>query len=472
MLVCFFVAFASLNGEKGDGFFMETNELMIRSIKKLIVKGEISALRDILVEMNEVDIASIMEELEIADKLFVYRILPKDLSAEVFAYLEPDSQTDLIKRINDAELERLLDEMFLDDTVDFLEEMPANVVTRVLAHSDPETRKLINRFLNYPEDCAGSIMTIEMVQLHTNFTAAQAIEQIRKTGVDKETVYTCYCTDRERRLLGSVPLLSLLLCDENALVGDIMEDDKQLISVNTLDDREVVVDVVKKYDLLSVPVVDNENRLVGIITVDDIVDVIEEETTEDFEKMALLAPSDDEYLKTGVFKLAKNRILWLLILMISGTFTGKIIEGYETLLAGFVALTASMPMLMGTGGNAGSQVSTLIIRGLAVGEIEIKDYFKIVFKELRVAMVCGAVLGAANILRMYLFCDGTFDVFLVVSLAMFCAIVVAKLIGCSLPIFAKLVKLDPALMAGPLIATLVDIITLVIYFGLAKAFLL
>jgi magnesium transporter len=251
-----------------------------------------------------------------------------------------------------------------------------------------------------------------------------------------------------------------------------MEDEAQLITVNTLDDREMVAEIAGKYDLLSVPVVDNENRLVGIITIDDIVDVIEEETTEDFEKMALLAPSDDEYLKTGVFKLAKNRILWLLILMISGTFTGKIIEGYETLLAGFVALTASMPMLMGTGGNAGSQVSTLIIRGLAVGEIEIKDYLKIILKELRVAAVCGFVLGVANILRMYLFCEGTLEVFLVVSLAMFCAIIVAKLIGCSLPIFAKIVKLDPALMAGPMIATLVDIVTLVIYFGLAKVFLL
>ncbi len=454
---------------------MEINEIydaLLAQIEEHVSKGEISFLREILTEINVVDTAQIMEELADKNRLAVFRVLPKDISAEVFSYLEPDTQADIVRMITDAELERLLDEMFLDDTVDFLEEVPANVVTRVLAHSDPETRKLINRFLKYPEDCAGSLMTIEMVHLRTSLTAAQAIEKIRKTGVDKETVYTCYCIDREHHLLGSVPLLSLLLCDENTLVGDIMEDDAQLISVNTLDDREYVVEVVKKYDLLSVPVVDNENRLVGIITVDDIVDVIEEEVTEDFEKMALLAPSDDEYLKTGVFKLARNRILWLLILMISGTFTGKIIEGYETLLAGFVALTASMPMLMGTGGNAGSQVSTLIIRGLAVGEIEIKDYLKIVFKELRVASICGLVLGIANIIRMYLFCDGTLEVFLVVSLAMFCAIVVAKLIGCSLPIFAKIVKLDPALMAGPMIATLVDIVTLVIYFGLAKAFLI
>ena len=451
---------------------MENIELLLEQINELIQKGEISALRELLTELNVVDIAQIIEEIEQSDRLPVFRVLPKDLSAEVFAYLETDTQAELVRMINDAELERLLDEMFLDDTVDFLEEVPANVVTRVLAHSAPEARKLINRFLKYPEDCAGSIMTIEMVQLHTSFTAAQAIEQIRKTGVDKETVYTCYCTDRERHLLGSIPLLSLLLCDENELVGDIMEDDAQLISVNTLDDREEVADIVKKYDLLSVPVVDNENRLVGIITVDDIVDVIEEETTEDFEKMASLAPSDNEYLKTGVLKLAKNRIPWLLILMISGTFTGKIIEGYETLLSGFVALTASMPMLMGTSGNAGQQISTLMIRGLAVGEIELRDYFRVVFKELRVAAICGLVLGIANIGRMYLFCDGTLDVYLVVSLAMFFAVIVAKLIGCSLPIFAKLIRLDPALMAGPLISTLLDMITLSIYFALAKVFLL
>ena len=451
---------------------MENFEILLEQITELAEKGEISALREMLSEINVVDVALLIEELETKNRLRTFRVLPKDISAEVFSYLEPETQAELVRSISDSVLERLFDEIFLDDTVDFLEEVPASVVTRVLAHSDPETRKLINRFLKYPEDCAGSLMTIEMVHLRTSLTAAEAIDKIRKTGVDKETVYTCYCIDREHHLLGSIPLLSLLLCEQDTLVGDIMEDDAQLISVNTHDDREYVADIVKKYDLLSVPVVDNENRLVGIITVDDIVDVIEEETTEDFEKMALLAPSDDEYLKTGVFKLAKNRILWLLILMISGTFTGKIIEGYETLLAGFVALTASMPMLMGTGGNAGSQVSTLIIRGLAVGEIEIRDYLKIVFKELRVASICGAVLAAANILRMYLFCEGTLQVFLVVSIAMFCAIVVAKLIGCSLPIFAKIVKLDPALMAGPMIATLVDIVTLVIYFGLAKLFLI
>ncbi len=439
---------------------------------ELLEAGKFGTLKSELAELNEVDIAEFFGELEQKQQLLVFRILPKDISAEVFAYLEPDDQMNVVNSITDRELSELVDELFLDDTVDFLEEVPANVVTRVLKNADKETRQLINRFLSYPENSAGSMMTIEMVQLHDNLTVAQAIENIRRTGIDKETIYTCYCIDKARHLVGTVGLSELIFNEDSTLLSEIMEDAASLISVNTLDDQEYVADIVRKYDLLSVPVTDNENRLVGIITIDDVVDVIEEEVTEDFEKMAAMTPSDDEYLKTGIFKLAKNRILWLLILMISGTFTGMIIEGYEALLSGFVALTASMPMLMGTAGNAGSQVSTLIIRGLAVGEIEIKDYFKIVLKELRVSAVCGLVLATANIIRMYFFSEGTIEVFLVVSLAMLIAIIVSKLIGCSLPIFAKIVKLDPALMAGPMIATLVDIVTLVIYFALAKAFLI
>lgn len=448
------------------------DEMNFEMLNELLAAGKFGTLKSELNELNEVDIAEFFGSLEPKQQLLVFRILSKDMSAEVFAYLEPDDQINIVNLITDRELSELVDELFLDDTVDFLEEVPANVVTRVLKAADKETRQLINRFLSYPENSAGSIMTIEMVQLHDYLTVEEAIENIRRTGIDKETIYTCYCIDKARHLVGTIDLSELIFNDGNTLLSDIMEEDASLISVNTHDDQEYVAEIVTKYDLLSVPVTDKENRLVGIVTIDDVIDVIEEEVTEDFEKMAAMTPSDDEYLKTGVFKLAKNRIVWLLILMISGTFTGKIIEGYETLLAGFVALTASMPMLMGTGGNAGSQASTLIIRGLAVGEIEIKDYFKIVMKELRVAAVCGVVLGAANILRMYLFSEGSFEVFLVVSLAMFIAIVVAKLIGCSLPIFAKIVKLDPALMAGPMIATLVDIVTLVIYFALAKVFLL
>ena len=352
-----------------------------------------------------------------------------------------------------------------------LEEVPANVVRRVLAKADSETRCLINRFLKYPENSAGSIMTIEMVELHDFFTVGQAIEHIRSTAVDKETVYTCFCIDDKRHLIGTVALHTLLMAKDNELIRDIMDTDSQLICVNTLDDQEKVADIARKYDLLSVPVVDNEARLVGIITIDDIVDVIEDENTEDFEKMAMLHPSDDNYLKTGVFKLAKNRILWLLVLMVSATFTGKIIENYENMLAAVAGLTACIPMLMDTGGNAGNQVSTLIIRGLALGEIHPKDYLKIVFKEIRVALICGLTLAAVNIGRMMLFSSGGMPVYLVVSAAMVCAVIVAKIIGCTLPIIAKMIKLDPALMAGPMITTIVDMVTLLIYFALAKAFL-
>lgn len=448
------------------------NEILFENIGTLLANGEIAKLRELLCEMNVVDIALLTEELEPLQRLRVFRILPKDISADVFSYLETETQTELVNMINDSELERLLDELFLDDTVDFLEEVPANVVTRVLAKADPETRTLINRFLKYPEDSAGSIMTIEMVQLRDSLTAGQAIEHIRKTGVDKETIYTCYCTDASRHLLGTVHLVDLLLCDESTTVGDIMQDDAQLIAVSTLDDQEDVADLVRKYDLLSVPVVDNEYRLVGIVTVDDVVDVIEEENTEDFEKMALLLPSDEGYLKTGVFKLAKNRIVWLLILMVSATFTGKLIDSFEGMLAVVTGLTACIPMLMDTGGNSGNQVSTLIIRGLALGELAPKDYFRIVWKEIRVALLCGLTLAAVNMLRMFLFSSGSTTVFFVVSLAMFCAVVFAKLIGCTLPIAAKLIHLDPALMAGPMITTIVDLVTLAVYFSLAKAFIM
>lgn len=444
---------------------------ILENISALLAEGKLADLREQLCDMNVVDIAQAMESLPEDELLRIFRILPKDISADVFSYLEPDSQAQLLNLITDTELENLLDDMFLDDTVDFLEEVPANVVRRVLAKADSETRCLINRFLKYPENSAGSIMTIEMVELHDFFTVGQAIEHIRSTAVDKETVYTCFCIDDKRHLIGTVALYTLLMAKDNELIRDIMDTDSQLICVNTLDDQEKVADIARKYDLLSVPVVDNEARLVGIITIDDIVDVIEDENTEDFEKMAMLHPSDDNYLKTGVFKLAKNRILWLLVLMVSATFTGKIIENYENMLAAVAGLTACIPMLMDTGGNAGNQVSTLIIRGLALGEIHPKDYLKIVFKEIRVALICGLTLAAVNIGRMMLFSSGGMPVYLVVSAAMVCAVIVAKIIGCTLPIIAKMIKLDPALMAGPMITTIVDMVTLLIYFALAKAFL-
>lgn len=445
---------------------------ILENISAMLSQGKLAELREELCEMNVVDIAQAMESLPSEELLRVFRILPKDISADVFSYLESDSQTQLVSLITDSELENLLDEMFLDDTVDFLEEVPAGVVRRVLKKADSETRKLINRFLKYPENSAGSIMTIEMVELHDHLTVGQAIESIRATAVDKETVYTCLCIDEKRHLIGTVALHSLLVCKDDELISDVMDTDSQLICVNTLDDQEQVADMARKYDLLSVPVVDNEGRLVGIITIDDIVDVIEEENTEDFEKMAMLRPSEDNYLKTGVLSLAKNRIIWLLVLMVSATFTGKIIENYESMLAAVAGLTAAIPMLMGTSGNAGNQVSTLIIRGLALGELSPKDYFKILFKELRVALICGVILAAVNMLRMFLFSSGGTYVALVVSGSILCAVTVSKIIGCTLPIVAKLIKLDPALMAGSMITTIMDMITLAIYFALANAFLL
>ncbi len=451
------------------------NENEFGGLYKLLAKNKLKELRDELSEMAYADIAEFIMDLD-DDKLAVkiFRILPKDISADVFSYLETDSQTVIVQSITDSEIERLMDDLYVDDAVDFLEEVPANIVRRVLANTDKETREIINRFLKYPENSAGSVMTIEMVELHDRLTVAEAIKSIRRTGVDKETIYTCYVIDDKRHLVGTIPLRRLLLNDEETRITDIMSDDEQLIFVRTMDDQEEVAAIAKKYDLLSVPVTDTEDRLVGIITIDDIIDIIDEEATEDFEKMASLTPSEDEYLKSGVFSLAKNRIGWLLVLMIASTFTGQIIEGFENQLATIAGLTACIPMLMGTGGNSGNQVSTLIIRGLALGEVKIKDYFKVLWKEIRVSLMVGITLAVANFGRMFLvrFITGddvTNSVILVVSLSVAAVVVVSKTIGCTLPIVAKLLKLDPALMAGPLITTLVDTISLVIYFALTKA---
>ena len=450
------------------------NENVFGGLYKLLAKNKLKELRDELTDMAYPDIAEFIMDMD-DDKLAVkiFRILPKDISADVFAYLETDSQTVIVQSITDSEIERLMDDLYVDDAVDFLEEVPANIVRRVLANTDKETRDIINRFLKYPDGCAGSVMTIEMVELHDRSTVAEAIKSIRRSGVDKETIYTCYVRDDKRHLVGTIPLRRLLLNEEDTPLTEIMSDDEQLIYVHTMDDQEHVAAIAKKYDLLSVPVVDNESRLVGIITIDDIVDIIDEEATEDMEKMALLTPSEDEYLKTNVFTLAKNRIGWLLVLMIASTFTGQIIEGFENQLATIAGLTACIPMLMGTGGNSGNQVSTLIIRGLALGEVHIKDYFRVLWKEIRVSLMVGIILAVANYGRMLVLnlmgSDTSSSVILVVSLSVAAVVVVSKTIGCTLPIVAKLLKLDPALMAGPLITTLVDTISLVIYFSLAKA---
>ncbi len=441
---------------------------------ELVEHNKLKELKAHLIEMNYVDIAEFIMLIENEKTaVMVFRIMPKDMSADVFAYLDAEWQQLIVQSISDKEIARIMDDLFVDDAVDFLEEVPASVVRRVLANTDKETRETINRFLEYPENSAGSVMTIEMVELHDRITVKEAINHIRATGVDKETIYTCYCIDDKRHLVGILPLRRLLLNPEDKLVREIMDDDEQIISVRTLDDQETVAALAKKYDLLSVPVVDKEGRLVGIITIDDIVDIIEEEATEDFEKMASLRPSEDEYLKTKVLRLAKNRIPWLLILMISSTLTGQIIEGFENKLAVIAGLTACIPMLMGTGGNSGSQASTLIIRGLALGEIRIRDYFRVLWKEIRVSVICGAVLALANWPRMLIVRAVTGNetensVILVVCLSLLCVVIVAKVMGCTLPIIAKLLKLDPALMTGPVMSTVVDAVSLLIYFAFAN----
>ena len=435
----------------------------------LVEGGKKAELRGAMNMLNEVDIAEYLETLENEKMLMVFRLLPKDISAEVFSYMDNDQRTRIMEAMGDAEAMRLIDDMFIDDAVDFLEELPASVVRRMLQGCDEEKRRLLNQFLRYPENSAGSIMTIEYMEFHTGTTVGQAMAEIRRTGVDKETINTLYILDTGRQLIGTVGLRKLLLATDDRLVEELMNT--QLISVHTTDDQEIVADTVRKYDLLSIPVVDHENRLVGIITVDDIVDVIEEENTEDFEKMAALLPSDDEYLKTSIFAMAKNRLPWLLIMMISAVFTGQIVTHFENVLSSAagvgVALVASIPMLMGTGGNCGSQASTLTIRGLALGEIEFKDIFRVLWREVRVALMLGVVLAIANFLIMSFITVKNTQVALVVSMAMFVTVLIAKTIGCSLPLLAKLVHLDPALMASPIITTIVDAASLLVLFSIA-----
>lgn len=439
----------------------------------LLDSGRRAELRGALNMLNEVDIADYLETLDNEKMLCVFRLLPKDISADVFAYMDNDQRTRIMAAMDDAEAMRLIDDMFIDDAVDFLEELPAGVVKRMLQGCDEKKRQLINQFLRYPENSAGSIMTIEYMEFHLGTTVGQAMAEIRRTGVDKETINTLYIIDESRKLLGTVGLRKLILSKDDKLVDELMN--AQAISVHTTDDQEVVADTVRKYDLLSIPVVDHEDRLVGIITVDDIVDVIEEENTEDFEKMAALLPSDDEYLKTSVFDMAKNRLPWLLIMMIFSTLTGMIITHFENLLSSSggigVALMASVPLLMGTGGNCGSQASTLAIRGLALGEIEFKDMFRVLWREIRVALILGVVLSVVNYLRIWFLTPDNRSVALVVSLAMFMTILIAKAIGCTLPLLAKAIHVDPALMASPIITTVVDAASLTVLFTVATRML-
>lgn len=426
-------------------------------------------LKEILNEMYPADIASLFEDLPKNTLPVLFRILAKELAAEVFVELNADTQELLIEGFSDNELKEVLDELYIDDTVDIIEEMPANVVKRILMHSDSETRASINQILNYPKDSAGSIMTTEFIDLKANMTVEDAFTRIRRIAIDRETIYTCYVTDANRKLIGLVSVKDLLLADYSCKIEEIMETN--LIHVNTMDDKEEVAQKFGKYDFLALPVVDKEERLVGIVTVDDAIDVIQEETTEDIEKMAAITPSDKPYMQTGVFTTWKNRIPWLMLLMISSTFTSMIISGYESQLATCAVLTAFIPMLMDTAGNAGSQTSVAIIRALSLNEIAFKDLFKIMGKELLVALLCGISIFAVNFVKLMLFDRVGFEVSMVVSLTLLSTVILAKFTGCILPMLAKKVGFDPAVMASPFITTIVDAMSLMIYFNIAVTIL-
>ena len=450
----------------------ERNVTLDDTIVALAEQKKYSTLRDILVTMNPADAAALFDETEERLLPLLFRLLPKDMAAETFVEMEPDSQELLIHGFSDSELKEVVDELYVDDAVDLVEEMPANVVRRILRQADPETRKLINNILKYPDDSAGSMMTTEYVDLLPTMTVEDSIKRIRRTGTDKETINICYVIDDGRHLLGIVSIRTLILAEEDEMVSDVMTEN--VISVGTLTDQEDATAMFSKYDLTVLPVVDNENRLVGIITVDDALDVLETETTEDIEIMGGMTPTDKPYLKTSVWETFKARFPWLLLLMISATFTGQIITSFENSLAVAAVLTAYIPMLMDTGGNSGSQASVTVIRGISLNDIEFKDYFKVLWKEIRVAVICGVALAAANFVKLMLVDrmlfhnpDITVTVAAVICLTMVCTILVAKVVGCTLPMLAEKLGFDPAVMSSPFITTIVDALSLLIYFRFA-----
>lgn len=434
-------------------------------VKELLETKQYTKLRQMLADMNSADIAVILEELPEEELLKIFRILPKSMAADVFSYLEVEHQQSLITSMSEKDAAGIIDNLMADDATDLLEEMPANIVKKILSNASAETRRDINHLLRYPEDSAGSIMTVEYVDLKENMTVEEAIARIRQIGVDSETINICYVLDAKRKLLGTVALRYLLISPSDAIIGEIMHEN--VIFINTLMDQEEVARQFQKYDFTAMPVVDNEERLVGIITVDDIVDIMEEEATEDMEKMAAIVPSDKPYMRTGVFETWKKRIPWLLLLMISATVTGKIITHYESALGSYVVLTAFIPMLMDTGGNAGGQSSVTIIRGLSLNEIEFKDIFAVIWKEARVAVLCGLTLAATNFVKVMLIDHVTMPVAAVVCLTLVVAVFFAKVVGCTLPMFAKKIGFDPAVMASPFITTIVDALSLAIYFQFA-----
>ena len=436
---------------------------------ELIETKQYTRLRQELAEMNDADIAAFLEHMDDEQMLKIFRILPKSMAADVFSYLEIDNQSSIITSLSEKDAANIIDNLMADDATDLIEEMPANVVKKLLANASPDTRRDINHLLRYPEDSAGSVMTVEYVDLNEDLTVKQAIERIRNIGIDSETINICYVLDSTRKLKGTVALRYVLLSKDDDIIGEIMHEN--VVSINTLMDQEEVARTFQKYDFTSMPVVDNEDRLVGIITVDDVVDIMEEEATEDMEKMAAIVPSDKPYMKTGVFETWKKRMPWLLLLMISATFTGSIIAGFEDALSSCTILVAYIPMLMDTGGNAGSQSSVTVIRGLSLGEIEFSDLLKVIWKEIRVAVLCGVVLSTANFAKLLLFDRVAIGVAAVVCLTLVCVVFLAKLVGCVLPMIAKKIGFDPAVMASPFITTIVDALSLLIYFGIASSLL-
>lgn len=438
---------------------------MNKKFLTLIEEEKYTEARKSIIDLPAVDIANLFEEVPQPKLVVVFRLLPKDLSSDVFTHMSSELQRQVIEAITDKEVVAIMSDLFMDDAIDFIEEMPANVVKRVLKNTSEDTRTLINQFLNYPTDSAGSIMTIEYIDLKKHMTVGQALDYIKANGYDKETINTCYVLNSSRVLEGVVSLRQLVLSDDEEILEDIIN--LEVDSVKTHDDQEEVATTFKKYDYYVMPVVDNENRLVGIITVDDIIDVIDKEATEDIHKMAALQPTEKPYLKTNIWHLAKNRIPWLLILMISAVFTGGIIKRYETALQSVILLAAFIPMLMDTGGNAGSQSSTLIIRGLALGEIEPKHFLKVIWKELGVSIIVGIILAAVNFLKIYLIDKAGVLVAITVAFTLVLTVTLSKVIGGILPLLAKRFKMDPAIMAGPLITTIVDAISLVVYFATA-----
>ena len=455
---------------------MEDREEIFEKLNSLLLDKKYADFMHAIDELNEIDAAEYLMSLPDEAMLSAFRMLKKDTAAGIFSFMEIDMQESIIDRMSDTEIAMIIEDLFVDDAVDILEELPAIMVKRILKLSRPETRNLINKFLSYPEDSAGSVMTAEFIDLHKEMTVAQAIANIRKKGVDKETVYVAYVTNESRVLEGIVSLKDLIFAEPDAMIGDIMETD--ILCANTLDHQEEVVAMIQKYDMLALPIVDKENRLVGIVTVDDAIDVIEEEATEDIEKMAAIVPSDKPYMRASVFEIWKTRIPWLLLLMLSATFTGQIIASFESKLAAIPVLIAFIPMLMGTGGNSGGQSSVTIIRGLAVGEIENSDIWKIVWKETRVAFFCGIILSVCNFIKIILVDNLIFHnevsimANLVVSLTLIATVIVAKIVGCALPVASKKIGLDPAVMASPFITTIVDAVSLLIYFAIASAILL